>query len=56
MQVSCGDNFTLVLTDKHQVWAFGKCTHGRLGVGNTQDCEYIEEPELVESLKKEKVV
>lgn len=35
MQVSCGDAFTLVLTEKHQVFSFGKVSHGRLGLGSS---------------------
>jgi len=32
--VSCGDNFTLVLNEKGQVYSFGKGSHGRLGQGS----------------------
>jgi alpha-tubulin suppressor-like RCC1 family protein len=69
-QVSCGDSFTLVLNEKHQLFSFGKSSHGRLGIGNPNlkdqditgngngniagDC--INEPEKVEAVKNEKVV
>jgi alpha-tubulin suppressor-like RCC1 family protein len=36
VKVSCGDNFTLVLNEQGQVYAFGKGSHGRLGVGQMQ--------------------
>ena len=31
--MSSGDSFTLVLSEKHQVFSFGKASHGRLGLG-----------------------
>jgi alpha-tubulin suppressor-like RCC1 family protein len=31
--VSCGDAFTIVLSEKNEVFAFGKLSHGRLGIG-----------------------
>ena len=33
VKVSCGDNFTLVLVQTGKVYAFGKGSHGRLGLG-----------------------
>ena len=55
--VSCGDAFTLILTEKKQVYSFGKGTHGRLGIGERAgDQENACEPALVETLKNEKVV
>ena len=35
VQVSCGDNYTHVLTESGQVYSFGKATHGRLGIDLT---------------------
>lgn len=54
IQVSCGDSYTLVLTEKHKIYSFGKASHGRLGFKATQD--YVSEPTLIDSLKDEKIV
>ncbi len=56
LQVSCGDAFTLILDDKNQVYAFGKGTHGRLGMGNLAEVENMNEPIMLETLKNEKVI
>ncbi len=31
-RVSCGDSYTLVVDEFHKVYAFGKGSHGRLGL------------------------
>jgi hypothetical protein len=49
ISISCGDSFTLVLDENHQVWSFGKGTHGRLGHGNDLN---MDEPKLIEGLPK----
>jgi hypothetical protein len=60
----------LVLNERHQVHAFGKVSHGRLGLGNgtknqsksnagkeeSGQGEVVSEPILIDSLKNEKVV
>jgi len=32
--VSCGDAFTIVLSESNEIYAFGKLSHGRLGLGS----------------------
>jgi len=54
--VSCGDNYTIVLNDKNQVYSFGKPSYYRLGQGEISKDENIYEPTLMESLKNEKIV
>jgi alpha-tubulin suppressor-like RCC1 family protein len=54
VQVACGDSFTLVLSEKNQVYSFGKSTHGRLGTGATQ-LPSTYEPTLIENLREEKI-
>ncbi|CDW87540.1 kinesin motor domain containing protein [Stylonychia lemnae] len=34
VMVSCGDAFTIVLNEGNQIYAFGKLSHGRLGLGS----------------------
>ena len=34
MAVACGDSFTVLVTEKGNVWAFGKGDQGQLGLGN----------------------
>ena len=34
IQVSCGDNFTICLTENGEVYSFGYNVHGQLGLGN----------------------
>lgn len=61
--VSCGDSFTLVLTESNEVYAFGKISHGRLGIGSvskqanftSENQDYIQEPLIILALKNEKV-
>eukprot|EP00742_Colponemidia_sp_Colp-10_P009911 GILJ01010847.1.p1 GENE.GILJ01010847.1~~GILJ01010847.1.p1 ORF type:complete len:1320 (+),score=209.23 GILJ01010847.1:152-4111(+) len=52
-QVSCGDGHTLVLVDSGEVYAFGKGTYGRLGIGD--DTNQIK-PRLISSLKNKVIV
>ena len=55
--MACGDSFTLVLTEQHQLYSFGKVSHGRLGLGAGKTGEdWVGEPQQVGSLKNEKVV
>lgn len=52
IDVSCGDSFTLVLDDYNKVYSFGKGSHGRLGHGNDDSCEY---PKVIKTLENERV-
>lgn len=50
--MSCGDSYTLVLDEFSQVYAFGKGSHGRLGLVSDKN---ENEPKLIETLKHEKI-
>ena len=47
VDVSCGDSFSIVLDESGNCWAFGKGSHGRLGLGSDEN---IEEPVKIEEL------
>ena len=36
IKVACGDNYTLVLNEKGEVYSFGKAANGRLGLGRPE--------------------
>lgn len=51
VQISCGLNHTLALTDEGEVYSWGQGLHGALGTGNKRDAfapkwvtEYLDEP------------
>ena len=46
--VSCGDCFTLVLTNEGRVWSFGKGSNGRTGLGFEHA---VENPQVIRSLE-----
>ena len=48
MQVACGSNCTLCLTEEGLVFSFGNNDYGQLGLGNTRD---YNTPQRIESLK-----
>ncbi|KAI8086120.1 regulator of chromosome condensation 1/beta-lactamase-inhibitor protein II [Halteromyces radiatus] len=65
IDVACGAEFSLVLTDKHQVYAFGSQEYGQLGNGETG--QYIKSagqmntqpqsiPLLVKALSERKII
>ena len=33
VSVACGESFSAVLTERNELYSFGKATHGRLGLG-----------------------
>lgn len=35
IEVSCGDEFSIILCDNHSVWSFGYNQYGQLGLGDT---------------------
>ncbi len=39
LSISCGDSFSLVLDEVRNLWAFGKGSHGRLGIGRDENAE-----------------
>ena len=47
-RVSCGDSYTLVLDERGQVFAFGKGSHGRLGLISDNNSN---EPRQLDTLK-----
>lgn len=51
--IQCGDCYTLVLSSSGYIHAFGKGTHGRLGLGNDLNTY---EPTMIQDLANEKVV
>eukprot|EP00347_Sterkiella_histriomuscorum_P016506 403352920 len=52
-QVSCGDAFTIVLNERNEVYAFGKLSHGRLGVGNGQNLNQQKTNQLKQSIQNQ---
>ena len=50
VQSECGTNFTLLLTDTCDVWAFGHNHRGQLGLGPDSQ-EIVRSPTLVQSLQ-----
>jgi len=53
IDVACGQNYTLILTEDGQLYSMGKGKTGVLGHANTSN---LNEPELVEGLLDKKVV
>ena len=47
-EVSCGENFTICLTDDGMVYSFGNNEYGELGLGNYEN---YNSPQLISSLK-----
>eukprot|EP01017_Pseudomicrothorax_dubius_P010486 TRINITY_DN13752_c0_g1_i2.p1 TRINITY_DN13752_c0_g1~~TRINITY_DN13752_c0_g1_i2.p1 ORF type:complete len:418 (-),score=78.49 TRINITY_DN13752_c0_g1_i2:19-1272(-) len=54
IQVACGENFTLVLTESGQVFSFGRNTHGQLGLGIAGN-EAVYAPTLLKALAGRRV-
>eukprot|EP01125_Pyxidicula_operculata_P011631 TRINITY_DN3812_c0_g2_i2.p1 TRINITY_DN3812_c0_g2~~TRINITY_DN3812_c0_g2_i2.p1 ORF type:complete len:2464 (-),score=554.47 TRINITY_DN3812_c0_g2_i2:160-7446(-) len=53
VKMSCGLNYTMVMTDTNQLFAFGNNTHGQLGLSNTH---MQPTPQLVQSFQGYKVL
>ena len=49
IQISCGNYFTICLTDNGDVYSFGDNLKGQLGIGN--NVAFFNTPQLIESLK-----
>ena len=54
--MACGDSFTLVLSEKYEVFAFGKTSHGRLGVEGGNEVDSIRIAQKVSGLEGQKIV
>lgn len=52
-RLECGAQFSLALTDKGEVWTWGKGDYYRLGHGTDQ---HVRRPTLVQALKGKRVV
>ncbi|XP_078434073.1 regulator of chromosome condensation (RCC1) family protein isoform X2 [Wolffia australiana] len=50
VQISCGWRHTLAITDRKNVFSWGRGTSGQLGHGNTVDCNT---PKIIEILSKD---
>ena len=48
-QISCGNNFTMCLSENGEVYSFGNNDYGQLGLGN--NAENYNSPQLISSLK-----
>jgi len=48
-QGSCGNNFTICLTEEGELYSFGYNASGQLGIGNNES--YYNSPRLIPSLK-----
>jgi alpha-tubulin suppressor-like RCC1 family protein len=49
-EVSCGEDFTFLLTEKGLVYGMGSNQFGKLGLFYTEETAYYSTPKLVESL------
>ena len=47
-QISCGGNFSICLSEDGDLFSFGFCDYGQLGLGNTENSNY---PQKISSLK-----
>ena len=48
-QISCGDSFTICLSEENELYSFGDNYYGQLGLGNN---ESYNSPQLISSLKE----
>jgi len=53
-KLSCGENHTLLINDKNQIYAFGSNCYGQLGLGDYKDRNLLERAKLSERIIKMK--
>ena len=62
MDIACGASHTLALSDKGEVWGWGRNNFGQLGIGDRDLLgdmgyqEWIQEPRLIPELSEKSVM
>jgi hypothetical protein len=46
--VAANEHHTLVLTENRDLWAYGNCEQGRLGLDRHENCKFITSPQMLE--------
>jgi alpha-tubulin suppressor-like RCC1 family protein len=45
--VAANDHHTLVLTENRDLWAYGNCEQGRLGLDGHENCKFVMSPQML---------